>query len=84
VGTVDTKVMPRGTAYVSEVGMAGAADSVIGDDTDLAIRRFLTLMPHRLTVGKGHALFNSVLVEVEDDSGKALSITRLDLELREQ
>jgi calcineurin-like phosphoesterase len=63
--------------------MVGAADSVIGDDTDSVIERFLTLMPHRLSVGKGNLVFNSVLVEVENESGKALSISRLDLEVEE-
>ena len=81
VGTVDTRVLPQGTAFVSDVGMVGAADSVIGDDIELVIERFLTLMPHRLSVGKGNAIFNSVLVEVEEESGKALNISRLDLEL---
>ena len=81
VGTVDTRVLPRGTAFVSDVGMTGAADSVIGDDTNSAIERFLTLLPHRLSVGKGNLMFNSVLVELEDSSGKALGIRRLDLGL---
>ncbi len=80
VGTADTRVLPRGTAFVSDVGMVGAGDSVIGDDINTAIDRFLTSMPHRLSVGKGVPIFNSVLVEVEDDSGKALSINRIDLE----
>lgn len=84
VGTIDARVLPRGTAFISDVGMAGAADSVIGDDIDSVIESFLTLMPHRLSVGKGNPMFNSVLVEVEEDSGKALSISRLDLELRER
>lgn len=82
VGTIDTRVLPRGTAYVTDVGMAGAADSVIGDDIDLVIQRFLTLMPHRLSVGKGDLMFNSVLVEIAEENGKALSINRLDLEFR--
>jgi len=81
VGTIDTRVLPRGTAFVSDVGMVGAADSVIGDDIESVINRFLTLMPHRLSVGKGNTAFNSVLVEVDDKSGKALNISRLDLEL---
>lgn len=83
VGTVDTRVLPRGTAFVSDVGMVGAADSVIGDDKDSVIERFLTLMPHRLSVGKGNAIFNSALVEVDADSGKARTISRLDLGLGE-
>jgi len=81
VGTIDFRVLPKGTAFVSDVGMVGAIDSVIGDDIDSVIERFLTLMPHRLSVGKGNTMFNSVLVDVEEDSGKAVSISRLDLEL---
>lgn len=84
VGTVDTRILPRGTAFVSDVGMVGASESVIGDDVQLAIEKFLTTMPHRLTVGKGDTTFNSVVVEVEDDTGKALSIDRLDLTLSKQ
>lgn len=81
VGTVDTRILPRGTAFVSDVGMVGASESVIGDDIDSALDRFLTLMPHRLSVGKGDTTFNAVVVELEDDTGKALSIDRLDLQL---
>jgi metallophosphoesterase (TIGR00282 family) len=81
VGTIDTRILPKGTAFVSDVGMVGATNSVIGDDTDSVIQRFLTMMPHRLSVGKGNPMFNSVLVDVEDNSGRALSICRLDLEL---
>lgn len=81
VGTIDARVLPRGTAFISDVGMVGASDSVIGDDIDSVIERFLTMMPHRLSVGKGNTTFNSVLVDVEEASGKALSINRLDLEI---
>jgi metallophosphoesterase (TIGR00282 family) len=81
VGTIDTRVLPKGTAFISDVGMVGASDSVIGDDIDSVIDRFLTMMPHRLSVGKGNTTFNSALVEIETDSGKALSINRIDLEL---
>ena len=84
VGTVDTRILPKGTAFVSDVGMVGAINSVIGDDIDSVIDRFLTSMPHRLSVGKGPPIFNSVLVDVEEDGGKAVSISRLDLELTER
>jgi len=77
VGTIDAQVFPRGTAYVTDIGMTGPVNSVIGDDTGAVIRRFLTGMPHRLTVGKGRAVFNAVLVRVEVDSGRAVSIERI-------
>jgi hypothetical protein len=77
VGTIDTRVLPGGTAYVSDIGMTGPLDSVIGDDADAAIARFLTSMPHRLSVGKGKTALNGILVEVDDDTGRALSIERI-------
>ena len=82
VGTVDTRILPRGTAFVSDIGMVGAADSVIGDDTEAVIQRFLTLLPHRLSVGKGNLMLNSVLVEVDEVSGYATAIARVDRELK--
>ena len=80
VGTIDTRILPRGTAYVTDIGMVGPIDSIIGDNTDSVLDRFLTLMPHRLSVGKGKVIFNSVLIEVEEESGQALNIERLDIE----
>ena len=77
VGTTDSQILPRGTAYVSDIGMTGPLDSVIGDDAEAAIQRFLTRMPHRLSVGKGKTALNGILVKVDDDTGKALSIERI-------
>lgn len=80
VGTIDARLLPEGTAYVTDVGMTGPLDSVIGDDADAVIRRFLTQLPHRLSVGKGSVVLNSVLVEVEESTGVAKSIVRIDRE----
>jgi len=80
VGTVDTRVLPRGTAYISDIGMVGPTNSIIGDSTDSVLDRFLTMMPRRLSVGKGDCIFNSVLIEAEDNTGQALNIERIDLE----
>ena len=77
VGTIDAVVLPKGTAYVTDIGMVGPTDSVIGDDADSVLYSFLTRMPHRLSVGKGSAVFNAMLVEVDKASGKALSIERI-------
>ena len=78
VGTVDTRVLPSGTAYVTDVGMTGPVDSVIGSDSSAVLDRFLTGLPNRLTVASGPVIMNSVLVEVDSESGKALSIDRMD------
>jgi metallophosphoesterase (TIGR00282 family) len=80
VGTIDTCILPRGTAYVTDVGMVGPSDSVIGDDPDSVLHSFLTKMPHRLSVGKGTAVFNAVLIEIDKTTGKALSIERIQRE----
>ena len=77
VGTIDAQVLAQGCAYVTDIGMTGPIDSVIGDDTESVLRRFLTGMPHRLSVGKGRTMFNAVLVRVADDTGRAISIERI-------
>jgi metallophosphoesterase (TIGR00282 family) len=77
VGTIDAQLLPRGTAYVTDIGMTGPMDSVIGDDTEAVLQRFLTALPHRLSVGQGKTMVNAILVKVDDNSGKALSIDRI-------
>ena len=77
VGTIDAAILPKGTAYVTDIGMVGPEDSVIGDDADSVIYSFLTKMPHRISVGKGKAIFNAVLIEADVISGKAISIKRI-------
>ena len=80
VGTIDTRVLTKGTAYVTDIGMVGPIDSIIGDDKESVLDRFLTLMPHRISVGKGRTAFNSVLITADEESGKALYIERIDVE----
>jgi metallophosphoesterase (TIGR00282 family) len=77
VGTVDAYILPKGTAYVTDVGMVGSVDSVIGVDAESAIRSFLTGMPHRFFAGEGTAAFDAVLVDVDEATGKAISIQRI-------
>lgn len=77
VGTIDTQILARGTAYVTDVGMTGPTDSIIGDDAEGVIRRFLTGMPHRLSVGAGKPILNTVMVEVDEESGRATRIERI-------
>jgi metallophosphoesterase (TIGR00282 family) len=77
VGTIDACIFPGGTAYVTDIGMVGPVDSVIGDDADSVLKRFLTLMPNRLSVGKGVVVFDAVVVEVDKDTGRAVDIRRI-------
>ena len=78
VGTVDARILPQGTAYLTDVGMTGPVDSVIGSDTNAVLHRFLTSMPTSLPVAKGPCVFNSVLVEVDEKTGRSVSVERID------
>lgn len=80
IGTIDTRILPGGTAYVTDIGMTGPDDSIIGDDVDKVIHRFLTQLPHRLSTGKGKVVLNAVLVNVDETSGHATSIERIEKE----
>jgi len=77
VGTTDARVLPKGTAYVTDIGMAGPVESVIGDEPDGVIRRFLTLIPARIEVAKGPVGVDAVLVDIDDTTGRATAISRL-------
>ena len=77
VGTIDAHILPGGTAYVTDIGMVGPIDSVIGVDPDSAINGFLTQIPRRLSAGKGKANFDAILVEVDENTGKAVDIQRI-------
>jgi metallophosphoesterase (TIGR00282 family) len=83
VGTVDARVLPKGTAFVCDVGMVGSRDSVIGDDVDSVLSRFLYQLPHRLTVAENSRVlqFNAVLVDIDEGTGLARSIARVDREI---
>jgi metallophosphoesterase (TIGR00282 family) len=81
VGTIDIQLLPKKTAYVTDIGMTGPTDSVIGDDTGAVIYRFLTQIPHHLSVGKGKVVLNAILVSVDEETGRATSIERLVREL---
>ena len=80
VGTIDTQILAGGTAYVTDIGMTGPTDSVIGDDPEAVLQRFLTGIHHRLSVGKGKPALNAVMVDIAD-TGKAKSIERIYLEV---
>ena len=78
VGTVDARILPKGTAYLTDVGMTGPVNSVIGSDTNAVLERFLTGLPQRLSVASGPVILNSVLMEIDEADGRAISIERID------
>lgn len=79
VQTADERVLPSGTAYMTDAGMCGAFDSVIGVRKEEAIERFLTQLPTKFEVAKKNIRLNAVVVEVAEESGKALSIERISI-----
>ena len=79
VQTADERVLPGGTAYVSDAGMTGVFDSVIGMDRTAALRRFLTLLPERLQPAGGDLRLNAVLASVDEATGRASRIQRLQI-----
>lgn len=82
VPTADAHVLPKGTAFVTDVGMVGPRDSVIGVEVKPVIERFLTQLPTRFSpVEKGPAIFNSVLIDIDEASGRAQAIVRVDREI---
>lgn len=77
VQTADEQILPKGTAYLTDIGMTGPLHGVIGIKKELAIEKFLTQMPRRFEVASGPAVFSAVLVELDARLGKALRIERL-------
>ena len=75
VQTADARVLPQGTAYITDVGMTGPYDSVIGTRTDHVLERFLTMMPTRFTVAKGNVKLCGAEIELDEQTGLAVSIT---------
>ena len=79
IQTADEKILPQGTAYITDLGMTGPYDSVIGQDKNKIITRFLTSMPHKFEVARATATVHGVIVKVDPKTGKAEEITRLQM-----
>jgi metallophosphoesterase (TIGR00282 family) len=77
VQTADEEILPQGTAYISDIGMTGPYNSVIGLEKKAALTRLVKQMPMQFAVGQGDARFCAVLIEVEESSGKAKKIGRI-------
>ncbi|PCJ63563.1 MAG: TIGR00282 family metallophosphoesterase [Candidatus Hydrogenedentota bacterium] len=77
IPTADERVLPQGTAYITDVGMTGPQDSVIGVKKELIIKKFLTGMPVTFEVSKDNPGLRGVMIETDDATGKAVSIQRI-------
>jgi metallophosphoesterase (TIGR00282 family) len=77
VPTCDHRVLPRGTAYCTDLGMTGPYDSIIGVEKDAVLHRFLTGLPSRFETAKGDPRFAAAVVDVDEQTGRARSIDRM-------
>lgn len=77
VQTSDERILPCGTGYITDVGMTGPYDGIIGVDREIIINKFLNHIPARFEVAKGNVQFNAVVIEIDDKSGKTESINRI-------
>jgi len=77
VQTADDRLLPRGTAYLTDVGMTGPHDSIIGVEVEAALNRFLTALPQKFETASGNPRLNAVLVDADDENGRATDIERL-------
>jgi 2',3'-cyclic-nucleotide 2'-phosphodiesterase len=79
VQTADEKILPGGTAYITDVGMTGPAVSVIGIEKEQIIERFLLQMPRKFDTAKGTGIFSAVVIDIDDKKGRSTAIQRLQL-----
>jgi len=77
VQTADEMVLPGGTAYITDTGMCGPLDSVIGMRTEQVLKRFVDQLPVRYDVGEGAPLLQAVAIDVDETTGKARGIKRI-------
>ncbi|NLY96639.1 MAG: TIGR00282 family metallophosphoesterase [Clostridiaceae bacterium] len=82
VQTADERILPFGTAFITDVGMTGPGEGILGTDRDSSISRFVTGMPVKFSPQKGEMIFNGAHIEIDDKTGKALRINRLNFTLR--
>ena len=79
VQTADERILPQGTAFLTDAGMTGGFDSVIGMGKEETIHRFLTQLPSKFEVAKKDIRLNAVVIGVDEQSGKAVSIERINI-----
>ena len=77
VQTADERVLPKGTAYLTDVGMTGPHDSIIGVEIEAALGKFLTALPAKFETATGNPRLNAVIIEADDQTGRATDIERI-------
>ena len=75
--TADERILPRGTAYITDLGMCGALDSVIGIEKETVIEGFLTQLPRKFDVARENVMLQGIVIETDEETGKTRDIRRL-------
>ena len=75
--TADEQILEKGTAFITDIGMTGPKDGVIGMDKNAALKRFVTSLPEKYKIATGDAMFNSVLFEIDDNTNKVANMKRI-------
>ena len=79
VQTGDEQILPNGTAYITDIGMTGPKNSVIGMDIQVSIKRFETALPEKYKLAEGECILNAVIFDIDDISNKVTSIERMNI-----
>ena len=79
VQTADERILPKGTAYISDIGMTGTKNSALGMDVSVALKRFETSLPERYKVASGEGMLNGVIYDIDDKTNKVKTITRINM-----
>ncbi|ARW06782.1 TIGR00282 family metallophosphoesterase [Bacillus atrophaeus] len=77
VQTADNRILPKGTAYITDVGMTGPYDGILGMDRETIIKRFKTNLPVRFSVAEGKTTLSGVIIDIDDQTKKAVKIERI-------
>ncbi len=77
VQTADEKILEKGTAYISDIGMTGPKNSILGMDKEAALKRFLTALPEKYRVADGETMLNGCFFEIDDNTNKVTKIQRI-------
>lgn len=81
IQTADAKILPKGTAYITDVGMVGSPNSVIGVKKDLVIKKFLSLLPVRFEMAEDEGIFGGVFIDINEETGLSLGIEPIQIKL---
>lgn len=77
VQTADDRILPEGTAYITDIGMTGPKNSVIGMDINASLKRFVTTLPERYKMATGECIFNGCIFDIDDETCQVNKITRI-------